>query len=245
MLDLARARYFLVNAGRRNAADLVTIAHLYNVAKLQWDRREQFRLGTEILQMAARTRAQRELQAEVAKDIEPLGMATPPELVGDPTRDLDPDELRQLVGRQLAAGRPELAKAQIAERLLTVGRLPGDLVHRLASLCLFLGAPGFGLEGDRIEGAFDEQRGQLLRASAELVRGSLRSSIAEFQLAIESDAQDGLAWFGLARAHLELGNATSAYVACTRALNLPELSDEQRHQVEWMAELTRPFARQQ
>jgi tetratricopeptide (TPR) repeat protein len=75
-----------------------------------------------------------------------------------------------------------------------------------------------------------------------LVTGLLRQSVETYREVLKIAPENIDAHFGLARAYLDLGDAPNSYAESQRTLELPGLSDEQRHNLEWMAELARPFA---
>jgi hypothetical protein len=83
---------------------------------------------------------------------------------------------------------------------------------------------------------------QEIAADSDLADGMLDAAIEKYRAVLATSPDRSASWWGLARAHLERGDGSALFDACNDALSRPELPDHLRTDLEWMAELARPFA---
>ncbi len=246
MLDLTRARYFLelsIRWGGRD--DVISLAHLYQVAKLQMDQGTQRMIGEVIVALGRRNPAQRELVRLVSGELEALRVPPPADLLPDLQLTVEVDEIRRVTDRQLSVGRLDLAYGYLELLRSPTDKLPWDLANRVDSLRTFFGKTGGWMVKDHIEGDYDESERQVKLGGAKLVENFHRYALRGFEGALELNPNSTIAHFGLARMNIERGDAQAAHRHCQAALDQPQISPELRHNLEWMLELVKPFATQE
>jgi tetratricopeptide (TPR) repeat protein len=239
LLDLTRARYYLDRAWRRKPDDFIALVHLYTVAKLQSDRTMQDRVGSAIVRRGPRTPAERTLVHGIEAEWQQFASDD-----RNPAGDwaFDPLARREAILNRLAQGRPDVALRFFPTDSADRQRMEPDMVDLYSGLSLLLGQPQFVLDSTLHPSDENTAASLVLRGHAQLIMGSLRASIDTYRQAIEAAPENIEAHIGLARAYLDLGDAKNTTAEARRALALQGLSDLERHQLEWMAEMSQPFA---
>jgi tetratricopeptide (TPR) repeat protein len=241
MLDLARSRYFLERARKQRPDDLITLFQLFEVAELQMDHRTRSELKQNLLQYRPRTPVQRKWLDALGKKLSSEKAVTDHDRSPDQVNLLDLDDVRRAMFQHLANGRPDLALALLQACGSVKGPLPWDLAEKFASLSMFLGSPGTGLEPDQIEGEVDTLTLKSRRGTVQLIMGRPDLCIEAYQAALRLDPSNIEANLGLARAYLELGDAMKTIEFCENALGSEVINSVMRNNLEWISDLAHHF----
>jgi tetratricopeptide (TPR) repeat protein len=226
MLGVSRARYLLNRATRLSPGDLQAWIALFGIADALGDPDASWAAGIRLVELPARNAAEFEVQRRVRAILRNLIAVRAAEpAVAVP---LDASDVRA-IAQDLFTRRRFLRALDVVERARRDGvggpSPPVDLVDLRSSLLLFSGEPERARTAwtDTGTATAHDAPAARRRANAAFVEGRLAEAIDSYRTSLSLDPRQPALRYGLAIAHLELGQPEEFIRECRAALSSGEL----------------------